>query len=171
MIAAFGAAISAGLLFRWVHETVRDGNAARGVVAWVDMAEDDEAFCDPARRWFDDLELIDTSFFHLMPILMAKSTEIDKNHPYRPPQNSPQASGRYRVPLWYRIKRWLIGFIGLAAMGLSGFLLVNVVSRFGLADGWHLMLIATAAFLLGAFAIYTAVRGRWRDIRKFNLLF
>ena len=101
---------------------------------------------------------------------MSEADEIFPTDPYRPPQFSRQGPARLRVPLWYRVKRWIIAGIGLGAIAFAGLLFVQTLRRFGFAGGWHLLLISVAAFLLGAFAVYTAVRGRWRDIREFSLL-
>jgi hypothetical protein len=90
--------------------------------------------------------------------------------PYKPPQVDSALTTRNRVPLWLRIKRVFVGIVGLALLGLSIFMALATLQRFGIFDGWHMLLMALVLFLSGLLAIYTAVRGRQRTIRDINLL-
>lgn len=89
-------------------------------------------------------------------------------NPYKPPsvENPPL----FRVPFWLRIKRWIIGFFGIGSIASGTFFAYKVVATLGFSDGWFALLLTIVVICLGLFAMRIALRGKYKDVKEFNLM-
>ena len=74
--------------------------------------------------------------------------------------------------MWLRIKRGLIGVIGLATIALSMFATISLFRgvRFtGSWDSWALLVGIGILFCLGCFTTYIAIRGSPKDVDDFTI--
>ena len=95
--------------------------------------------------------------------------EVEHNaNPYDPPEIA--VSLRPTVSLWLRVKRWIIGIIGVGLIAFALFATFMVVTRHGIAKGSPAIFMTLIVFCCGVFLMHTALRGSHKDISNFSLM-
>lgn len=100
----------------------------------------------------------------LLPILV-----IPLESPYHPPTEQ-EPPPEPDVSLWLRIKRWIVGSIGGAAILWAIYVSFRVITQRSIAQGWPLLIGTLVVFVIGIFALRLSLRGSNKDIKDFSLI-